>query len=95
MRATCPCCGYTTLSRRAADDICQVCYWHDDGQDDPEADLERGGPNRLSLTAARINFLRLGASEERLLPHVRRPREDEERLRLFELKGDSLVERQS
>jgi hypothetical protein len=67
-----------TLTERGGDDICPVCFWHDDGQDDHDADEVRGGPNySLSLTAARRNFARIGAAEERVLPHVRPPRPDE------------------
>jgi hypothetical protein len=55
-----------------------VCFWHDDGQDDPHADEVWGGPNKgLSLTAARRSFARIGAVEERVLPFVRQPRPDE------------------
>jgi hypothetical protein len=74
----CPCCHFVTLSERGGDVICQVCFWHDDGQDDHDADEIRGGPNySLSLTEARANYLRLGAIEERVLPYVRRPRVEE------------------
>ena len=74
----CPCCGYLTLSERGGDNICQVCYWEDDGQDNHDADNVRGGPNYdLSLTAARANFARIGASSERVLSHVRPPRPEE------------------
>jgi hypothetical protein len=34
----CPCCGYLTLMERAGYEICDVCWWEDDGQDDPHAD---------------------------------------------------------
>jgi hypothetical protein len=69
----CPCCGYWTL-RDDVFDICSVCFWHDDGQDDPHADEVWGGPNRdLSLTQARANYRRIGAIDERWLPNVRRP----------------------
>ena len=35
-------------------DICPVCFWEDDGQDDPYEDEVWAGPNgRLSLTEAR------------------------------------------
>lgn len=55
-----------------------MCFWEDDGQDDHDADQVRGGPNgKLSLAQARRNFTTLGASEERLLPYVRPPRDDE------------------
>jgi hypothetical protein len=57
----CPCCGFRTLPKRGDDEICQVCFWHDDGQDDPHADEVWGGPNKdLSLTQARANFREFG-----------------------------------
>jgi hypothetical protein len=74
----CPCCGYLTLRERGGYAICPVCFWEDDGQDDPHADEVWGGPNgRLSLTAARENYRRIGASEERSLQHVRTPNPSE------------------
>ncbi|MFD0856060.1 CPCC family cysteine-rich protein [Actinomadura adrarensis] len=70
----CPCCGYLTLGARGNYEICPVCFWEDDGQDDHDADAVRGGPNYgLSLTQARRNFARIGACEPRCLPHVREP----------------------
>ena len=65
VRATCPCCGYPTINGRAAYDICPLCGWEDDGQDDaerrpsgsPHRDDVVGGPNvDYSLTEARTNF---------------------------------------
>ena len=74
----CPCCGNRTLSERAGYEICPVCFWEDDGQDDDDADVVRGGPNRdLSLTVARENFKRIGASHPGRLAHVRPPTEEE------------------
>jgi hypothetical protein len=74
----CPCCGFVTLPERGADDICPVCFWEDDGQDDHDADEVRGGPNySLSLSEARRNFYRIGAVEERVLPQVRPPTDSE------------------
>ena len=74
----CPCCGYKTLAERGGYDICSVCFWEDDGQDDHDADLIRGGPNRrLSLTEARRNFAEYGATDRRSLSFVRPPTEAE------------------
>jgi hypothetical protein len=74
----CPCCGYKTQCGRGQDEICQVCFWHDDGQGDHDADQVRGGPNyELSLARARENYRRIGAVSERVLPHVRKPRPEE------------------
>ena len=53
----CPCCGFLTLPERGGYDICPVCFWEDDGQDDHDADEVRGGPNyTLSLTETRANY---------------------------------------
>jgi hypothetical protein len=74
----CPCCGYRTLSERGGFEICSVCFWEDDGQDDVDADTVRGGPNgSLSLTQARRNFREIGAIDQQSLRHVRPPTDDE------------------
>jgi len=74
----CPCCLFKTLFGPAGYEICSVCFWEDDGQDDHDADEVRGGPNGdLSLTQARQNFNILGACDSRALAHVRPPQPDE------------------
>lgn len=74
----CPCCGYLTLDERGGWEICSVCFWEDDGQDDQDADVVRGGPNGpLSLSQARQNFDVLGACRERSIYDVRPPKRDE------------------
>jgi hypothetical protein len=53
----CPCCQYPTLTSRNNFDICFLCNWEDDGQDDHNDDLVLGGPNQsYSLSEARQNF---------------------------------------
>ena len=40
------------------------CGWEDDGQDDHDADVVRGGPNgRLSLTQARLDYAEVVAED--------------------------------
>jgi len=57
----CPCCGYRTLEERGGYEICAVCWWEDDGQDNKRASEAWGGPNGgVSLTRARFNFLTYG-----------------------------------
>jgi hypothetical protein len=74
----CPCCGCKTLDDQGGFEICPVCFWEDDGQDDHDADVVRGGPNgTLSLTQARMNYRQYGASEERFISNVRPPRPEE------------------
>ncbi|WP_429002799.1 CPCC family cysteine-rich protein [Xanthomonas sacchari] len=70
----CRCCGYKTLSERAAFEICAVCFWEDDGQDDDDADAVLGSPNSsLSLAQARVNYQQFGASRRRDLRYVGSP----------------------
>ncbi len=75
----CPCCGFLTLSERALDEICPVCFWHDDGQNEKEADEAWGGANGLlSLSQARKNYAAFGAVEPRFKECVRPPRDEEQ-----------------
>ncbi|MFI7440887.1 CPCC family cysteine-rich protein [Nonomuraea indica] len=70
----CPCCGVLTLEERGMYEICPVCYWEDDGQDDHDADEVRGGPNyELSLAQGRRNFAAFGASRRQDIGKVRDP----------------------
>lgn len=73
-RFACPCCHHLTLDERGGYEICPVCFWEDDGQDDHDAARVRGGPNGpLSLEQARRNYVSFGACDERSRPHVRPP----------------------
>ena len=59
-------------------DICPVCFWEDDGQDDHDADVVRGGPNgSLSLTIARHNYVNYAACDVRFVQNVRSPTDEE------------------
>ncbi|WP_407673532.1 CPCC family cysteine-rich protein [Novosphingobium clariflavum] len=74
----CPCCRFATLSERGGYEICPVCFWEDDGQDDHDAELVRGGPNgSLSLLQARVNFADCGACDVRHRKNVRPPADAE------------------
>lgn len=57
LKNTCPVCGYLTLNERDSFDICIICFWEDDGIDDYEKDFE-SGPNHMTLTEARNNFIK-------------------------------------
>jgi hypothetical protein len=74
----CPCCFCRTLGERGQFEICAVCLWEDDGQDDYDADVVRGGPNGgLSLTEARANYRQLGARNAQSVDHARSPGPEE------------------
>ncbi len=93
-RYPCPCCGHATLPELGHYDICPVCLWEDDGQDDPDADRD-SGPNHLSLAQARIHYLTFGACDEKARSLVRPPAPDEAATRRFVLEGGRAVERAS
>ncbi|WP_408636588.1 CPCC family cysteine-rich protein [Novosphingobium aquimarinum] len=70
----CPCCYNRTLNERGSFEICPVCFWEDDGQDNHDAEVVRGGPNGgLSFTVARSNYQAIGACEQSAVDHVRAP----------------------
>jgi len=58
----CPCCTYETMAERGEYDICPVCFWEDDGNDDPS---RYSGPNHMTLSEGRKNFEKYGACSER------------------------------
>jgi hypothetical protein len=58
---TCPCCGLPTLDERGGYEICGECGWEDDGQDDHDSSVVRGGPNGgESLDDARRRYVASG-----------------------------------
>ncbi|RBP45728.1 cysteine-rich CPCC protein [Roseimicrobium gellanilyticum] len=63
----CPCCGYRTIESRGGYDICEVCFWEDDGSDEPH---HYSSPNRMTLIDAKQNFQSIGAMSEAALKHV-------------------------
>jgi hypothetical protein len=65
--ARCPCCGYRSLTARAIYEICKVCFWEDDGSDDPD---RMSGPNHMTLSEGRENYAMLGAVTEESRQHV-------------------------
>ena len=60
---------------RRFDLICPVCFWEDDflieGEDDYSV------CNHITLNEARKNYQEFGASDVRLLKHVRKPKPEE------------------
>ena len=72
----CACCGHATLSERGVYQICPVCFWEDDGQDDGQ-----------NLRRARVAFMFHGANCEADREHVRPPTREEVQLRRFDGEG--------
>ncbi|MGV9567988.1 CPCC family cysteine-rich protein [Streptomyces sp. NPDC003480] len=65
----CPCCRHMTLTHRGGFEMCEVCGWEDDGQDDQDADAILGGPNgSMSLTEARRRFQSRQSCDTRCSP---------------------------
>jgi hypothetical protein len=75
--ATCPCCGYLTLSKPGTYEICPICFW----EDDPSQLrlLTTSGANHISLIDGQNNFIAFGACERRVLEHCRAPGPDDRR----------------
>lgn len=69
-RYPCPCCGYLVIDKPGTYDICPICLWEDDDVQLRWPDFP-GGANDPSLIDAQLNYIRLGASEARVLPYVR------------------------
>ncbi|TCK08738.1 CPCC family cysteine-rich protein [Marinobacterium mangrovicola] len=84
----CPCCGYATLRRACRYDICSICFWEDDGEDDDTPIEYRGGPNGVTLEDGRINFQRHGVSDLKDAPHVRAATAEDIDLRHYRLEYD-------
>ena len=79
VRYRCPCCGYKTLEAPGTLQLCPVCWWEDDGQeDDDAADVRLTVNGALSLSEARMHYVRCGAAHPRFLPYVRKPRDSEQ-----------------
>ena len=71
MPNTCPVCGFYTLEERDSWDVCGICWWEDDGQDEKEfgkfndPNKIMGGPNaNWSLTSYRRFFYESLADEK-------------------------------
>lgn len=70
----CPCCGYRTLEAPSVMELCPVCWWEDDGQEDGDAeDIRLTVNGELSLLQARSHYAECGAAHPRFLPYVRKP----------------------
>jgi Cysteine-rich CPCC len=78
MKYACPCCGHKTFSQppNGTYDLCEVCFWEDDGIQFEDPNYE-GGANRVSLRQAQKNYLKFGACEEEAIPSVRPATNDE------------------
>ncbi len=77
-RFLCPCCGCRTLTEPPQNsyEICPVCYWENNSIQNNDETSESGA-NRYSLAEARENYRLFGASDEHLLPYVRKPKGEE------------------
>jgi len=73
-RHKCMCCGYYTLvgnSEEIAYDICDVCYWENDGCKNDE---DFSTCNHMTLGQARENFRKYGACDMESAENVREPK---------------------
>ena len=74
----CPCCGYYTFleADRGMFDICPVCFWEDDIEQEKDPNWA-GGANQVSLIEARKNFIKYGACTKDMVKHCRPPKKEE------------------
>jgi hypothetical protein len=57
------------LTERGGYEICRECGWEDDGQDEDDSAVVRGGPNgRLSIDQARAKYVAGGGVREPYAP---------------------------
>lgn len=63
----CPCCEYKTLPSKGEYDICPVCFWEDDGNNDP---VSYSSPNHMTLAQGRKNFTEFGTMSQSSLQFV-------------------------
>lgn len=95
---SCPCCGARTIGNRSEYEICTVCWWEDDGQDNENADIIMGGPNYgISLTQGRINFLKHGIYDPNRTDLIKQKENIEKYQigRIFMLKDNCVIESES
>ncbi len=94
---SCPCCGYRTIGERGNYDICKVCWWEDDGQDNQHSEQVMGGPNYgISLVMGRYNYLVYGLYSPKRTDLMEKKAEEGEykRGRIFEIiDNEYLVEK--
>ncbi len=59
----CPCCGMTTLTERLEWEICPVCRWEDDTDENAVGgmDIPSGANHELTLSRARANYHNTGS----------------------------------
>lgn len=72
-------------------EICEICFWEDDGQDDPEASENWGGPNYVSLEEGRANFQNIGVSDPKDKRCVRKPKDADINIRKYEISNGAVV----
>lgn len=72
----CPCCDHLSLASRGDYDICEICYWEDDGTDDVLYSTPFS-PNHMTLAQGRLNYKTFGACTRAMLCHVKMPSADQ------------------
>jgi len=94
---SCPCCGFKTIGERGNYEICTVCWWEDDGQDNQHSNKVMGGPNYgISLVMGRYNYLIYGLYDPKRTDLMEKKAEQNEYTlgRIFEIiDNEFLVEK--
>lgn len=64
----CPCCQYKTLKEHGQYSVCPVCFWEDDGNNEP---TRYSSPNKMTLAEGRARFKKYGVVMESALTHIK------------------------
>ncbi len=64
----CPCCCYKTIIKRGNYYVCPVCYWEDDGNDEPSI---YSSPNHMTLIEGKENFEKYGVCSISMISKVK------------------------
>lgn len=63
----CPCCNYRTIYEQGNYQICKVCFWEDDGNNN---DSDFSSANHMTLNEARVNFEKNGVISDKFLNFI-------------------------
>ncbi len=96
---SCPCCGYRPIRERGNYEICKVCWWEDDGQDNQDSEQIMGGPNYgISLVMGRYNYLIYGLYDPKRtdLIELKAEKDEFKKGRIFEIiDNEYLIEKET
>ncbi|OYD06598.1 CPCC family cysteine-rich protein [Paludifilum halophilum] len=64
----CPCCKYQTFLERGQYEVCPVCFWEDDGSNEP---TRYSSVNQMTLGDGQVHFKEYGAVSKKSLQFIK------------------------